>query len=241
MSRARAALALMFAAWRAATAWHFACTFLVALAWGAVTIATATRLFARPVPFGPALNAMLSMQFNGFAVLLAVLVVDHLTPPQVRRAWTYAVAVAIGVATGTTLVWLLSQPLLGLGSAYVQGAYEPFRSFGSRHGTHALVVCGLMTYVYVSARWAAERREALSRLQLERVAAEKELVESTLAATTARVDPAVVQATLGRIDALYESRPAEADAVLRDLIASLRAAIPASVGAPGSARTRTVD
>ena len=37
-----------------------------------------------------------------------------------------------------------------------------------------------------------------------------------------------LQGTLTRIDALYESRPAEADALLRDLIASLRSAIPPS-------------
>jgi hypothetical protein len=47
-----------------------------------------------------------------------------------------------------------------------------------------------------------------------------------LAATRARVDPTSLQVALARIDALYESHPAQADALLRDLIPFLRAAIP---------------
>jgi hypothetical protein len=215
------------AAWRAATPRHFACVFLLALAWSGVTIATATSFFERPVLLTPSINAVLSMQLNGFGVLLAVLVADHVASPRARRAWPYAVAVVLGVTIGTTTLWLLSQRLLGLHTAYGSGI-ETFDTFAFRHGTHALVVCSVVTYVYVSARWAAERRETLRRLQLERVTAEKALVDSTLAATRARVDPAALQATLARIDALYESRPAEADALLRDLIVSLRAAIPRS-------------
>lgn len=221
------AIRTVFAAWRGATRRHCGYTFALALAWSGVTIATATAYFTAPVPLTPALNAVLSMQFNAFAVLLAVLVVDHVAPPLARRAWPYAAAVIVGVASGTTALWLVSQRLLGLRTAFGTGV-EAFSTFAFRHATHALVVCGLVTFVYVSARWAAERRERLRWLQLERVDAEKHLVESTLAATRARVDPAALQSTLARIDALYESRPAQADALLRDLIASLRAAIPPS-------------
>ena len=206
---------------------HFAYTFALALAWSGVTVATATSYFTEAFRLTPSLNAVLSLQFNAFGVLLAVLVVDHVTPPLARRGLPYAAAVVLGVTSGTTALWVVSQRVLGLRTAYGTGI-ESYDTFAFRHRTHALVVCGLVTFVYVSARWAAERREALRRLQLERVAAEKQLVESTLATTRARVDPADLQATLARIDALYESRPAEADALLRDLIASLRAAIPPS-------------
>lgn len=225
--KAFAAHRTVIAAWRAATPRHFAYTFLLALAWGGVTIASATAFFADPVPLTPALNAILSMQFNGFAVLLAVLVADQLASPLARRAWPYGVAVVVGVATGTSVLYVVSQGVLGLGGAYYHGpGAEPFLAFAVRHGTHSLVVWGIVTFVYVSARWAAERAEALRHMQIERVAAEKRLVESTLAATQARVDPTLLQATLARVDALYDSRPAEADALLRDLIVSLRAAIP---------------
>ena len=224
---AASAIRTVFAAWGAATRRHFAYTFVLALAWSVVTVATATSYFTEAFRLTPSLNAVLSMQFNAFAVLLAVLVVDHVMPPLARRGLPYAGAVFLGVLTGTSAFWVVSQRLLGLRTAYGTGI-ESYETFAFRHGTHALVVCGLVTFVYVSARWAAERREALRRLQLERVTAEKQLVDSTLAATRARVDPAALQATLARIDALYESRPAEADALLRDLIASLRAAIPPS-------------
>jgi hypothetical protein len=219
----------VIAAWRAATRRHFAYTFLLALAWGGVTIASATAFFAVPIPVTPAINAILSMQFNGFGVLLAVLVADHVTPPLARRAWPYAVAIIVGVAIGTTALYFVSQHVFSLAGAYYRGpGPEPFESFAQRHGVHSLVIWGLVTYVYVSARWASERAAALRRMQLERVAAEKQLVESTLTATQARVDPVALQATLAGIDALYEARPAEADALLRDLIVSLRAAIPPS-------------
>jgi LytS/YehU family sensor histidine kinase len=85
-----------------------------------------------------------------------------------------------------------------------------------------------VTLVYVSARRAAERSEALRRVQRERAEAEKRLVDATLAAMQAHVDPAALQATLARIEALVESSPAEADALLRDLVAFLRATIPRS-------------
>jgi len=224
-------LGTVVAAWRGADARHFACTFVLALAWGGVTIATATSFFARPVPPGPAVNALLSMQLNGFAVLLAVLVADHLAIPDARRAWPYCAAVVVGVAAGTTATWVVSQRIFGIATAYGSGHHESLASFGLRHGRHALVVCGLVTFVYVSARWATERAAALRRLQMECVAAEKQLVESNLVAARARVDPAWLQATLARIDALYEARPAEADALLRELIGSLRGAIPSSPAA----------
>jgi hypothetical protein len=227
-------LGTVIAAWRGATARHFLFTLLFALAWSGVTIATATGYFTGGVPLTPSINAVLSLQFNGFAVLLAVLVAEHVESPLAPRAWPYVAAVAIGVSIGTTALWLVSQRVFGLASAYAHaGPYEPFASFAFRHGRHAVVVCGLVTFVYVSARRATERSEALHRVQLERAEAEKRLVDETLAATKARVDPAALQATLARIDSLYESGPAQADALLRELIASLRSAVgPAPAATP---------
>jgi hypothetical protein len=222
----KAAAGFVIEAWRAATPAHFLYTFMIALAWGALVVATASEFSAKGFLLTPSINAVLSMQFNGFAVLLAVLVADHAGAPFARRAWPYCVAAVLGVAIGTTVFWFVSQRVLGLAGAHYRGeGYEPFASFAFRHGRHALTVCGVVTFVYVSARWAAQRRAALSKVQLERMEAEKQLVDSTLAATRARVDPAFVQTSLARIDALYESHPAEADAALRDLIALLRKAI----------------
>lgn len=222
-------LRTVIVAWRGATPRHFLYTFLFALAWSGVTIATASGYFARGVPLTPSINAVLSLQFNGFAVLLAVFVADHVEPPLTRRAWPYVAAVAVGVLIGTTALWLVSQRVLGLAGAYHhEGTYEPYASFAFRHGVHGLVVCGVVTFVYVTARRAVQRSEAFRQVQVERAEAERRLVEATLAATKARVDPAALQVTLARIDALYESSPAQADALLRDLIAVLRAAIPRS-------------
>jgi len=222
----------LVAAWRAATVRHFVVTFVLALVWSAVTIATTSAYFTKGFLLTPSINAVLSMQFNGFAVLLGVLIADRVVSPAERRVWPYALAVTLGVTMGTTALWVVSQRIVGLGTAYSTAAYEPLETFGMRHGTHALIVCGLMTFVYVSARWSAERQAALRALQMERAATERELVESTLAAMRARVDPAALQASLARIDALYDARPAQADALLGELIADLRAAIPRGADAP---------
>ena len=40
------------------------------------------------------------MQFNGFAVLFAVLIADHASPLPLRRWWPYVLAVFVGVLGG---------------------------------------------------------------------------------------------------------------------------------------------
>jgi hypothetical protein len=236
MSRAGLALRAVGEAWRAVTWRHVRLTAAFAFASSAVTVATATSYFTDPFVIMPSINAVLSMQLNGFAVLFAVLIADRAVAATQRRVWPYAIAVVAGVAVGTSAMWLVSQRFVHIGTMYSKAGYEAFATFGFRHGSHALIVCGLVAFVYVSARWSAQRREALRKLQLERAAKEKELVDSTLAATRARVDPTALQATLARIDSLYDTSPGQADALLGTLIAELRAAIPrhaAAAGGPG--------
>lgn len=206
---------------------HIGITFVMGLLWSGVIVASATSYFADPVPLGPTINAVLSMQFNGFAVLIAILVVDALLPNRDPPSWVHAIAVAMGVSLGTTVFWIVSQRLIGISGAYVRaGSIEPLWPFFLRHGTHALFICGLMAFVYLSGRRAARRLAALRAAQLERVAAEKQLLESRLAAMHARVDSGQLLGTLARVQALYETQPAQADQLLKELIDRMRAAIP---------------
>ena len=221
-----ASAACVVAAWRAMTPKHIVYTSMFGLVWSLFVILLATS-FLTHVQLQPSVNAVLSMQFNGFAVLFAVLIADQMSPPARRRHWPYVVAVAGGVLIGTLLVALLTQRVLGLAVAYhASGPDEQFRAFFFRHATHAFVIFGLATCVYVSHRWAAHRVRVLRAVQLDHAEMERRLLESRLAAMQAQVEPGFLQQTLEGVARMYETDARTADLMLRDLIIYLRAAIP---------------
>ena len=236
-SAASKSIAFVAAAWRAATPKHFLYTFVLALAWAGFLNATQSSFWARSMPWGPQLNGLLTMQFNGFAVLLAVLVADHASPPPLRRWWLYVLAVVIGAFVGSSLLWFVTQCLFEIRTAYAFP--EPFETYLYRHGTHAVEVCGMVTFIYVSRRWASARLAALRAVQLERADVEKRLLESRLAAMQARVEPQFLRNTLAQVERLYDIDAQAADRVLKELIAYLRAAIP-QVRDPGSTLAKEV-
>ena len=222
----RNASSLAAAAWRAVTWKHVAFTLLLSLLWSAIEVGTSVPNLAN-VPWGPPLNSFLSMALNGFAVMLAVLVADQASPPSLRRWWPYVLAVLAGIALATPLFWFVSQRLFTIPSApQLAGIAEGFDSIVFRHATSRLVICGLMTYVYVSRRFAAQRLAALRVVQLERAAAERRILESRLAAMQARVEPQFLIDTLAHVERLYDIDAPAADRVLKELSAYLRAAIP---------------
>jgi LytS/YehU family sensor histidine kinase len=139
------------------------------------------------------------------------------------------------------MLWLITGRLLGLPTAYGTGpgGTEAFDTFLYRHAIHALVVCGMATFVYVRRRWAAHSIAALRALQLERATIEKQVLESELAAMQARVDPEFLRTTLFRVERLYETDEQAADRLLKDFIVYLRAAIPRSQD-PGSTVAREI-
>jgi hypothetical protein len=214
------------AAWRSITPKHLVYTATFSLAWAVFVIVFATG-FLTHFRLQPSVNAILSMQFNGFAVLFAVLIADQVSPPERRRYWPYVVAVTAGVLVGTLLVSLLSQRVLGLEVGYrASGSDEQFRAFFFRHVTHAFVVFGMVTCIYVSHRWAAHRTRVLRAIQLDHAEMEKRLLESRLAAMQAQVEPGFLRRTLESVERMYETDAKTADLMLRDLIVYLRAAIP---------------
>jgi len=216
------AVSFVVAAWRAATPKHFLYTFVLALAWSTLELAP----YSQPrIP--PMVNGIVSMQFNAFAVMLAVLVADRASPPSARRAWPYLLAVIVGVTVGSSLMWVVSQRIVGIPTNYMLNQpYEGFDTFFYRHAMYSLVVCGLVTFIYVSRRWAVQRLGALRAVQLERAEVEKRVLESRLAAMQARVEPQFLRETLAQVERLYESDAQAADRLLKDLIVYLRAAIP---------------
>jgi hypothetical protein len=221
------ALALVADAWRAVTRRKLLWTSVLGLLGSMATIATQTGYFRDPVPLTPSINAVLSLQFNGFAVLFAVLVADRVSSPSAPRWWAYAIAVAVGVLVGSSLMWLVSQRILHLTTSYEQsGAAEGFDTFFFRHGSHAFMLCGMVACIYAVQRLGSLRAATLGALQLECALAERRIVESRLAAARARLEPQFVLHTLGEVERLYAVDPRNADRVLKELTAYLRATIP---------------
>jgi sensor histidine kinase YesM len=220
------ATSFVAAAWRAVTWKHVTLTFLLCLLWSGIEVATAAPNLAN-LPWGPPLNSFLSMQFNGFAVMLGVLAADRASSPSLRRWWPYVLAVVVGVVVATLLFWFVSQRLFFIPSAFqLAGIPESFDTIVFRHATSRLVICGLATYVYVSHRFSAERLAALRIVQLDRAAVERHVLESRLRAMQARVEPQFLLDTLAQVERLYDIDAQAADRILKELTAYLRAAIP---------------
>jgi hypothetical protein len=74
---------------------------------------------------------------------------------------------------------------------------------------------------------AGERLRSIQRTQL---VARRMLVEQELIALQAQIDPELLFGTIDGIQALYASEPARAEALLDELIAYLRAALPQHAG-----------
>jgi hypothetical protein len=218
---------LLAGAWRALTLRTLAWVIGMAFAWTVVLVATQTGYFTEPVPLTPVLNALISMQLNAIAVLVAVLVADQASPLASPRWWPYACAVPAGVLLGTSLTWVLTQRVFNLSTVYqMHGISDGASTFFFRHGSHALIVCGMAAFVYAAQRRAAQRAAGLRDLQRGRAEAERHVVEARLSAARARLEPEFLRRALGDVDALYERDPRVADQVLKELTAYLRATIP---------------
>jgi sensor histidine kinase YesM len=222
-------------------------TFLLCLAWSGIELTAIAIPGDSWLPaydrllWTPSINLVLSMELNGFAVMLAVLIADFASPPSRPRLWLYVLAVTGGVAVGTTLFWFVSQRLFTIPSApQLRGVDEGFRSIALRHSMSRLVICSLATSVYVAARRASQRVAALRAMQLKSAADERRVLESRLSAMQSRVDPQFLVDTLARVERLSDTDAPAADRILKGLTAYLRAAIPRS-GDPASSVASEVD
>ena len=220
-------IAFVHEAWQSLT-WKLCLyTFLLCLTWSMVEIAGSMPDFLEEKMWGPPFNNLLSMQLNGFAVLLAILIADRGSPPPLCRWWTYFLAVVAGVLLGSTLAWIFTQQILEAPSAFPTGGqHEGFETFVFRHAAHRFVVCSLVTCAYVLRRLAAHRLTVLRGAQLDRVGVEKRVLESRLAAMQAHVDPEFLRDTLLQVERMYEFDARAADSMLNEVTKYLRAAIP---------------
>jgi signal transduction histidine kinase len=203
--------------WRSA----FAALTLRGVAW-AVSSALIGAMLLNPIfeiPFPVLLGRTV---FVALTVLLAFGAARHwrwgLMPQWVAQ--TIAVGVTAPVATGL-MYWLAS------GGDWLAFVGDPGRVTGFAFISVSALVIGLVLGLgtLLREREAQARNLALA-FELEREQLERAAVDARLALLTAQIEPHFLFNTLANVQALVESGSPQAAAVLRSLIAYLRAALP---------------
>jgi sensor histidine kinase YesM len=171
-------------------------------------------------------------------VLAIVAVEASLPATRVSAAWRYAAGwIVVSVLMGWA-VWEVTPhlPKPPMQSNHPDAAKVARFVSSPRYSTqveYVFTVSGVLIghgalgmLLYVWLRNARQTSEALARAELERAEAERKLVASLVAAVEAEVDPAFMFSTLETIENTYDRDRDAADAMLDELIAFLRAAIP---------------
>ena len=118
-----------------------------------------------------------------------------------------------------------------LAAMYEKGVWDK-RRFNMAWLGPATAVHGIIAVlVYAWLRNGRLTARALADAEIRRTESESRMVASRLESVRSEVDPAFLLATLGEIEQAYEVNRDEADAMLDELIAFLRAAIPRVRGA----------
>jgi len=174
------------------------------------------------------LSRFIETAVAGLCVFVAVIAADELADRGAPRLPTYSLAVAIGAVLGAWLGWEV-RSTTGLGVGPLPGvSLVPHFAWLRRFdlATIALLVGGLATFVHVNRRTALTARRRQHAAERARALARRHTLESQLQALQARVEPVFLFDTLTRIRALYREDGAVAGAMLEDLTAYLRAALP---------------
>ena len=229
-------LAFVFDAWRQLTWKHFLYTFLICIA--ATNLGRSDALVSRlqsDMPYSTILwvqmrQSLVYVQLQGFSILLAVAVADQWSAAASRRWVPYFLALVIGAAAGVFLEWLALVQWARLatfwGVSLIEGRFQGNPIFFLHQYLHVLLYGGMVTFIYVNRRRAAERLAALRAKQLERTEVSRALLESRLQAMQARVEPQFLFNTLAQVARLYETDRKLAEQMLDDLIRYLRAVLP---------------
>ena len=165
----------------------------------------------------------------GLFIVAAIVAADEAVERGLPRGPSYAVAIVVAALLGAALGWEL-RLALGLqfmppGSSHV---FNPLHPLLHRLDVAliGILVGGLTTFVHVNRRTALAARRRQHESEQARAKARRLTLESELQALQARVEPMFLFGTLARIRRLYRSDAAAASAMLEDLIAYLRAALP---------------
>lgn len=173
----------------------------------------------------------------GCVFLVAIAVIEVRTAPRVPGLLGYLGAAIVATALSIAATGSLHDFIKRSPTRVVQGRVQPpipphLRAAASRSNAMIGLPFDTTTYgviatmIYGLLRRSRNAEEVLAQVELARSASRQRLVASRLEAGRAAVDPLDVLARLERIQAVYEEHAAHGDALMDDLIAELRGAIP---------------
>ena len=139
--------------------------------------------------------------------------------------WRLVLAVAIGVAVGYTLVWLVKGILIGeKGYTLVELVSDPHKFGWTLFGgfSNGLFVSLFFLFKFREAR----ARAAILKADSDRNLLSKQAIESELKLMQAQIEPHFLFNTLASVQFLTETDPPKAGMMLGHLLAYLRAALP---------------
>ncbi|MEO8751101.1 MAG: histidine kinase [Casimicrobiaceae bacterium] len=208
----------VFAAWRTITREQVVTTFLLGCGMFIYRVVVTINIGMAPFIF-------IADQLKAFALLLAIVVADHVTGknPDRRGPYVLAVVVSTAVAVPITIIIIATvvshvfgpevRPPGGIGFAL--NIYFEF-----------LMVGGAAIWIINDRRRAEQARARMHEAELERIAAERQSIESDLQAMQARIEPQFLLNTLAQVKRSYARDSASGEKLLDALIAYLRTAMP---------------
>lgn len=170
-------------------------------------------------------------QIMGHCLVFAVFVADRAVYSRASGRLAYVLAALAGIAAGA-LIWaavLQFRPdLVTVDENWEAEAASPL--FAVLHPVYVamfwLVFAGAAVMFHGERRLAGATLQRLREAELERVRRSREMVESQLRATQARVEPQFLFSTLAHVRRSYREDPSFAGRMLDELVSFLRAAMP---------------
>jgi hypothetical protein len=161
-----------------------------------------------------------------FSLLLALVLADDAVDRGAPRVRTYAVAIVAGCVAGIVIVHALGPFVFSTPFWQRPNALWRFGRSVLQSGARCLPIALGAGFLYAEMRRVRRTQALLREAEVARAQRARTAFEARLSAMQARVEPQFLFDTLGRVRDLYDADPIRADAMLDDLIAYLRAAMP---------------
>ena len=179
-------------------------------------------ILSRPSLIRPLTATFIHDQLGTFLLMLAVVVADRVTGTPSARRLGYVVAVVASAAVSAPIGSYIALSI-------VDGSVSPEAFLNSVLYAFCewVILSGTAVFVYTDRRRAQVARDRMHAAELARAHAARRTIESRLQAMQARVEPRFLFNTLAQVRDLYRKDATHGARMLDELIAYLRAAMPA--------------
>jgi hypothetical protein len=206
-------------------------------AWNWIAYSGEFLIAMQTMPLSHVLEPLIGDQIRALWLMIAIVIADRIVDDGAPRRRTYVLAALAGCLAG----FMASEPFHWVWRTYVQPNAWPQRWWWTMGTTGNVFWPALhfllwlpagSAFVFLYAHWRSARRTAhlLSAAELDRIRRSRMALETRLQAMQARVEPQFLFNTLAQVARLYQSDASLAGRTLDDLIAYLRAAMPAMRG-----------